>query len=139
MRNYYYYDYWYKGSNSWPRACQAEELNLQPWKSYFFSSDYKATYLCTEKFRNNFRYGFFIEYNDKINHNLIFIKNFFVGLLTPWNVVISNPHRSFWERYQPISDKLCSRSGIEAKCKNMLSRCNDIGVKIIQISFKYSI
>ncbi|EHB09943.1 Pancreatic alpha-amylase [Heterocephalus glaber] len=46
------------------------------------------------------------------------------------NVVINNPYRPWWERYQPVSYKLCTRSGNEAEFKNMVTRCNNVGVRI---------
>uniref|UniRef100_A0A8I3NAW7 Alpha-amylase n=1 Tax=Canis lupus familiaris TaxID=9615 RepID=A0A8I3NAW7_CANLF len=46
------------------------------------------------------------------------------------NVVINNPSRPWWERYQPISYKLCTRSGNEDEFKDMVTRCNNVGVYI---------
>uniref|UniRef100_A0A8D2IU12 Alpha-amylase n=2 Tax=Varanus komodoensis TaxID=61221 RepID=A0A8D2IU12_VARKO len=46
------------------------------------------------------------------------------------NLIITNPWRPWWERYQPISYKLCSRSGNESEFKDMVSRCNQVGVHI---------
>ncbi|XP_076146302.1 alpha-amylase-like [Alosa pseudoharengus] len=46
------------------------------------------------------------------------------------NVVVAQPWRPWWERYQPISYKLCSRSGTEQELRDMISRCNKAGVKI---------
>lgn len=46
------------------------------------------------------------------------------------NVVINNPSRPWWERYQPISYKLCTRSGNEDEFKDMVTRCNNVGVRI---------
>ncbi|XP_078247941.1 alpha-amylase 1 isoform X10 [Pogona vitticeps] len=46
------------------------------------------------------------------------------------NLVIMNPWRPWWERYQPISYKLCSRSGSEDEFRNMVTRCNNVGVHI---------
>uniref|UniRef100_A0A8B9H8K5 Alpha-amylase n=1 Tax=Astyanax mexicanus TaxID=7994 RepID=A0A8B9H8K5_ASTMX len=46
------------------------------------------------------------------------------------HIVVSKPHRPWWERYQPISYNLCSRSGTEGELRDMISRCNDVGVKI---------
>ncbi|XP_011187161.2 alpha-amylase-related protein [Zeugodacus cucurbitae] len=44
------------------------------------------------------------------------------------NVVIAG--RPWWERYQPISYKLVTRSGNEAEFADMLRRCNAVGVRI---------
>uniref|UniRef100_W5LIW0 Alpha-amylase n=1 Tax=Astyanax mexicanus TaxID=7994 RepID=W5LIW0_ASTMX len=46
------------------------------------------------------------------------------------HIVVSKPHRPWWERYQPVSYNLCSRSGTEGELRDMISRCNDVGVKI---------
>nr|KAF6290152.1 hypothetical protein mMyoMyo1_000651 [Myotis myotis] len=46
------------------------------------------------------------------------------------NVIINNPSRPWWERYQPISYKLCTRSGNEDEFRDMVTRCNNVGVHI---------
>ncbi|XP_068546905.1 pancreatic alpha-amylase-like [Anas acuta] len=46
------------------------------------------------------------------------------------NIVITNPFRPWWERYQPISYKLCTRSGNEDEFRDMVTRCNNVGVYI---------
>ncbi|XP_041503985.1 alpha-amylase 1-like [Microtus oregoni] len=46
------------------------------------------------------------------------------------NLVINNPSRPWWERYQPISYKICSRSGNEDEFRDMVTRCNNVGVRI---------
>nr|DBA18161.1 TPA: hypothetical protein GDO54_016443 [Pyxicephalus adspersus] len=46
------------------------------------------------------------------------------------NVIVSNPWRPWYERYQPISYKLCSRSGNEQQFRDMVTRCNNVGVYI---------
>ncbi|XP_058874540.1 pancreatic alpha-amylase-like [Acipenser ruthenus] len=46
------------------------------------------------------------------------------------SVVLSNPYRPWWERYQPISYNLCSRSGTASELKDMVTRCNNVGVRI---------
>ncbi|KAK9680355.1 hypothetical protein QE152_g39150 [Popillia japonica] len=44
------------------------------------------------------------------------------------NAVIGN--RPWWERYQPISYILTTRSGNEAQFSDMVRRCNNVGVRI---------
>ncbi|CAH1116249.1 unnamed protein product [Phaedon cochleariae] len=44
------------------------------------------------------------------------------------NVIIKN--RPWWERYQPVSYIINTRSGDEIAFKNMTRRCNDVGVRI---------
>ncbi|XP_064597212.1 alpha-amylase-like [Liolophura sinensis] len=46
------------------------------------------------------------------------------------NRVVTNPNRPWWERYQPVSYKLVTRSGNENDFRDMVSRCNKAGVKI---------
>lgn len=46
------------------------------------------------------------------------------------SIVLSNPWRPWWERYQPISYNLCSRSGTEQELRDMITRCNNVGVNI---------
>uniref|UniRef100_A0A6Q2XB97 Alpha-amylase n=1 Tax=Esox lucius TaxID=8010 RepID=A0A6Q2XB97_ESOLU len=46
------------------------------------------------------------------------------------SIVLTNPWRPWWERYQPISYNLCSRSGNENDLKDMITRCNNVGVNI---------
>lgn len=44
------------------------------------------------------------------------------------NVIVQS--RPWWERYQPISYKLITRSGDEAAFADMVTRCNKVGVRI---------
>jgi alpha-amylase len=44
------------------------------------------------------------------------------------NVIV--PNRPWWERYQPISYGLTTRSGNEADFADMTRRCNDVGIRI---------
>ncbi|XP_059224390.1 alpha-amylase A-like [Stomoxys calcitrans] len=44
------------------------------------------------------------------------------------NIVVGN--RPWWERYQPISYLLTTRSGNEAQFSSMVRRCNNVGVRI---------
>ncbi|OXA50887.1 alpha-amylase 1 [Folsomia candida] len=46
------------------------------------------------------------------------------------NAVINDPFRPWWERYQPVSYKLDTRSGSEAEFASMVRRCNTVGVRI---------
>ncbi|XP_053549744.1 pancreatic alpha-amylase [Bombina bombina] len=46
------------------------------------------------------------------------------------NIVVTNPYRPWYERYQPVSYKLCTRSGNEQQFRNMVTRCNNVGVYI---------
>nr|XP_048298800.1 pancreatic alpha-amylase-like isoform X2 [Myodes glareolus] len=46
------------------------------------------------------------------------------------NIVIYRPPRPWWERYQPISYKICTRSGNEDEFRDMVTRCNNVGVRI---------
>ncbi|XP_031350055.1 alpha-amylase A-like [Photinus pyralis] len=44
------------------------------------------------------------------------------------NIVV--PNRPWWERYQPISYKLVTRSGNEADFLDMSQRCNAVGIRV---------
>jgi alpha-amylase len=43
---------------------------------------------------------------------------------------INTPYRPWWQRYQPVSYKLQSRSGTEQEFRSMVQRCNAAGVRI---------
>ncbi|KAH0516010.1 Alpha-amylase 1 [Microtus ochrogaster] len=51
------------------------------------------------------------------------------------NLVVNNPSRPWWERYQPISYKICSRSGNEDEFRDMVTRCNNVGVRDCRMSY----
>nr|XP_029716778.1 alpha-amylase A-like [Aedes albopictus] len=46
------------------------------------------------------------------------------------NALIYSPLRPWWERYQPVSHYLNTRSGNEAEFAQMVRRCNAVGVRI---------
>ncbi|XP_068196870.1 alpha-amylase-like isoform X2 [Antennarius striatus] len=46
------------------------------------------------------------------------------------HILLNEPWRPWWQRYQPISYKLCSRSGNEDELRDMITRCNNVGVNI---------
>nr|AYU65441.1 amylase-related protein [Drosophila baimaii] len=55
----------------------------------------------------------------------------FAGVqVSPVNENIIAAGRPWWERYQPISYKLTTRSGNEEEFADMVRRCNDVGVRI---------
>ncbi|XP_046987688.1 alpha-amylase 2-like [Schistocerca americana] len=45
-------------------------------------------------------------------------------------LAITTSNRPWWERYQPVSYKIISRSGDEAAFTDMVNRCNNVGVRI---------
>ncbi len=49
------------------------------------------------------------------------------------NRIVENPpgNRPWWERYQPISYKLETRSGTRAQFIDMVERCNAVGVRSV--------
>lgn len=52
------------------------------------------------------------------------------------NVIVEN--RPWWERYQPISYTIITRSGNESEFKSMVDRCNRVGVRIyVDIVFNH--
>lgn len=46
------------------------------------------------------------------------------------HALVKDPFRPWWQRYQPVSYKLTSRSGNEEELKDMVRRCNAVGVRI---------
>ncbi|CDQ68585.1 unnamed protein product [Oncorhynchus mykiss] len=48
------------------------------------------------------------------------------------NVVVTKPWRPWWERYQPVSYNLCSRSGTQQELRDMVCRCNNVGRTFLQ-------
>lgn len=44
--------------------------------------------------------------------------------------IVTSPNRPWWERYQPISYKLDSRSGNRGQFINMVQKCNAVGVRV---------
>ena len=46
------------------------------------------------------------------------------------HAVIWDPWRPWWERYQPVSYELTSRSGDDGQFRDMVTRCNNVGVHI---------
>uniref|UniRef100_A0A1I7XIS3 alpha-amylase n=1 Tax=Heterorhabditis bacteriophora TaxID=37862 RepID=A0A1I7XIS3_HETBA len=45
--------------------------------------------------------------------------------------LVQNNDMPWWIRYQPVSYKLVSRSGNESEFKDMVDRCNRVGVRIV--------
>ncbi|MBK8211978.1 MAG: alpha-amylase family protein [Rhodospirillales bacterium] len=43
---------------------------------------------------------------------------------------VTSPPHPWWQRYQPVSYQLVSRSGSRAQLADMISRCNAVGVKV---------
>uniref|UniRef100_A0A3B1IR29 alpha-amylase n=1 Tax=Astyanax mexicanus TaxID=7994 RepID=A0A3B1IR29_ASTMX len=46
------------------------------------------------------------------------------------SIVVTNPSYPWWQRYQPISYKLCSRSGNENELRDMITRCNNVNIYV---------
>jgi alpha-amylase len=57
-------------------------------------------------------------------------KGFAAVQVSPPNEHRLAPGRPWWERYQPVSYKLDSRSGDRATFENMVKRCAAVGVKV---------
>lgn len=62
---------------------------------------------------------------------VIFILKYICKQISPpnENLVISSSNRPWWERYQPVSYILNTRSGDEAALADMISRCNAVDVR----------
>jgi alpha-amylase len=52
------------------------------------------------------------------------------------NLIIRSENRPWWERYQPMSYKLVTRSGNEQQFTNMVRRCNTAGVRFVNFQTK---
>lgn len=50
--------------------------------------------------------------------------------VSPVNEHLILPGRPWYERYQPISYKICTRSGNESDLLDMTQRCNAVGVRV---------
>ncbi|KJH49612.1 alpha amylase, catalytic domain protein [Dictyocaulus viviparus] len=61
----------------------------------------------------------------------VFIPDFQISPPNEHIVLIQNNDVPWWVRYQPVSYKLESRSGNEGQFKEMVDRCNKVGVRII--------
>ena len=53
-----------------------------------------------------------------------------VSPINDYIIIMQNTvKRPWWERYQPVSYKIASRSGDETAFKSMVDRCNAVGVR----------
>lgn len=48
------------------------------------------------------------------------------------HVKLGSLNYPWWQRYQPVSYKLYSRSGTEAEFIDMVQRCNRVGVRYVK-------
>jgi len=49
------------------------------------------------------------------------------------NAVVTNPNRPWYERYQPVSYNLVTRSGNEQEFRDMVDSCNKAGVRLVTV------
>lgn len=47
------------------------------------------------------------------------------------HVILPNDNYPWWQRYQPVSYQLYSRSGTPEQFADMVRRCNAVGVRLI--------
>ncbi|KAL7850851.1 hypothetical protein AOLI_G00212070 [Acnodon oligacanthus] len=52
-----------------------------------------------------------------------------VQISPPAESIVVYPWHPWWQRYQPISYNLCSRSGNEDELRDMITRCNNVGAR----------
>lgn len=64
------------------------------------------------------------------------INNYYIWQVSPVNENIVIENRPWWERYQPISYKIVTRSGNEGDFADMVRRCNQVGVRYVEIIYK---
>ncbi|XP_055692015.1 alpha-amylase A-like [Lutzomyia longipalpis] len=50
--------------------------------------------------------------------------------VSPINECLVSPERAWWERYQPVSYAIVSRSGDEKEFAEMVKRCYEVGVRV---------
>lgn len=73
----------------------------------------------------------------RVSHNWYLLRLFYLQVSPPnENIVVTNPSRPWWERYQPVSYKLCTRSGNENEFRDMVTRCNNVGVSELKLPLK---
>lgn len=80
------------------------------------------------------------KWNDIANECETFLApNGYAGVqLSPVNENVIVEKRPWWERYQPISYRLVTRSGNESEFISMVQRCNAVGVRIyVDIVFNH--
>ncbi|KAK4876351.1 hypothetical protein RN001_012773 [Aquatica leii] len=84
------------------------------------------------KNRNSIVHLFEWKWNDIANECETFLQQKGYGgvQISPPNENIIVPKRPWWERYQPISYRLETRSGNEHDFLDMTTRCNAVGVRI---------
>lgn len=72
------------------------------------------------------------KWNDIANECEQFLApNGYAGVqVSPVNENVISENRAWWERYQPISYKIATRSGDKEEFKSMVDRCNTVGVRI---------
>lgn len=80
--------------------------------------------------------GVQVRQKSKINLNKNRMNQFYFILIwmqkvSPPNENVIIPNRPWWERYQPISYILITRSGNETEFSDMVRRCNDVGVRLM--------
>ena len=64
-----------------------------------------------------------------------------IGQVSPpmEHVVLPEDNYPWWQRYQPVSYKLYSRSGNEDQFADMVKRCNKVGVRYCLPRFPFLI
>ena len=62
--------------------------------------------------------------------NVLYSPEYCVVEVSPANEhrVITSPAYPWYQRYQPVSYKMRSRSGTEAEFRSMVTTCNNLGV-----------
>lgn len=48
------------------------------------------------------------------------------------NLIVSSSNRPWWERYQPMSYNIQTRSGSESDFLDMTTRCNNVGIRLVE-------
>lgn len=84
--------------------------------------------------RNKSKLNYILRF-DKVNLTYLYDIIEIIYQVSPANehVVLNSPPQPWWQRYQPVSYKLHSRSGTEAEFSDMVSRCKKVGVRFVLV------
>ncbi|KHJ85703.1 hypothetical protein OESDEN_14565 [Oesophagostomum dentatum] len=79
------------------------------------------------------------KWTDIANECESFLQHFAYGAvqISPPNEHITltqNKDMPWWVRYQPVSYKIISRSGNEEQFRDMVDRCNKVGIRCVDIN-----
>lgn len=77
--------------------------------------------ICNIKAMEVFRFVQFLKFN--------YLNGFFSEKVSPPNENVIVSGRPWWERYQPVSYNITTRSGNNSEFGDMVARCNKVGIR----------